>query len=527
MTYNSILYLFFFLPLVLLLYHVVKQQHRYIILLLASYIFFYSISGMLLVYIIISTLLIHYIGIWLSACKKDYVEKKKTTDDRATLKAIFNKKHRRILWFGIGMQIGILLILKYSNFFSGNINCLLKLVASPFLLPAVRFALPIGISFYTLQAVSYLIDVYYEKIEADDNFGRLALYLAFFPAIMEGPICRYSQTAEALCQGKPLKYKNITFGAQRIIWGLFKKLIIADRLNMLVEMVFDKPNQYSGVVIIVAAALYTFQLYADFSGCIDMTIGTGEMFGIEIPENFRQPFFSRTASEFWRRWHITLGTWLKDYIFYPISLTKFVKNLGKSCRAKFGKHMGQIIPSSIALLGVWLCNGLWHGTGWNYIFFGMYYFVLILLGNIFEPLIQNITAFLKINRNGVLYRSFQAVKMLIIIFTGELFFRANDLASGISMYISIFTGFQWSTFTDGSLLKLGLQSKDFEVAFIGLLVVLVVGIIHEKEISIREKISGWNIFYRWGFYYAAILVVIILGAYGVGYIPAKLIYAGF
>lgn len=527
MNYNSILYLFIFLPIVLLFYQLVPQRHRWKVLLFASYLFFFSISGYLLVYLIISTVSIHYIGIWFSYCKKNYIEMRNTTDDKKALKLAYTKKHRRILWFGIGIQFGFLLVLKYSNFFDVNINSILKLFSSPVLLPEIKFALPIGISFYTLQAVSYLVDIYYEKIEADDNLGRLALYLSFFPCIMEGPICRYSQTAEALFQGKSVEYKNLTYGSQKIIWGLFKKLIIADRLNMLVNKIFDQPNHYSGIIIVIGAVFYTFQLYADFSGCIDITIGTGEIFGVTIPENFRQPFFSRTASEFWRRWHITLGTWLKDYIFYPISLTKFVKNLGRSSREKFGKHIGQIIPMSVALLGVWICNGLWHGTGWNYIFFGMYYFTLILLGNLFEPLLLKITAALKINRDSVLYRTFQAVKMLIIIFTGELFFRANGLGRGLSMFQSIFTGFSFNAFTDGSILKLGLSMKDFIAVVLGLVAVLIVGILHEKGISIREKIACQNIFLRWGILYAAILLVIIFGAYGDGYIPAKLIYAGF
>ncbi|WP_077610252.1 MBOAT family O-acyltransferase [Clostridium sp. Marseille-P2415] len=527
MAYDSILYLFIFLPAVLLAYQLAPMRHRYKVLLLASYVFFLSISGKLLVYLLFSTLSIHHTGLWLSSCKKDYGLKEPDWDDKKALKSACSKKQRRILWFGIGLQLGILLLLKYSGFFCENMNLLLKAASFPKLLPEMKFALPIGISFYTLQAVSYLIDVYYEKIEADDHLGRLALYLSFFPAIMEGPICRYSQTAAVLHQGRPLEYKNVTFGIQRMLWGLFKKLVIADRLNMLAETVFGNPGQYSGIPILVAAVLYTFQLYADFSGCIDMTIGTGEMFGIIIPENFRQPFFSKTASEFWRRWHITLGTWLKDYVFYPISLTRFAKKLGKSSRAKFGKHMGQVLASSIALFGVWICNGLWHGTGWNYIFFGMYYFVLIMLGNLSEPLVQKITDLLKIDRRNTLYRGFQTLKMLPIIFTGELFFRADSLKSGLLMFRSIFTGFSWSAATDGSLLKLGLSLQDFTAVLFGFLVVYAVGVIHEKGISIRGKISGWNLFARWGFLYAAILTVIILGAYGDGYLPAKLIYAGF
>lgn len=529
MTYTSILYLILFLPIVLLIYQLFSEKHRPKVLLLASYIFFCSISGKLLMYLLLSTLSMHYIGIWLSSTRKELLVKEQTAEDRKALKAVYAKKSRGILFFGIAIQLGMLLVLKYSGFFAGNLNGLLELVSLPAFLPSLQFALPIGISFYTLQAISYLVDIYYQKIEADDNLGRLALYLAFFPGLMEGPICRYSQTAKNLYAGRPLEYKNITFGTQRILWGLFKKLLIADRLNLLVVTVFDKPgpDHYSGITVIVAAILYTFQLYADFSGCIDITIGTGEMFGITIPENFRQPFFSKTASEFWRRWHITLGSWLKDYIFYPISLTKFVKKLGKSSKAKFGRHLGQIIPSSIALLGVWVCNGLWHGTGWKYLFFGMYYFTLILIGNLCEPMIQKLTDALKIDRKAWYYKTLQTIKILPIIFTGELFFRANGLGVGLKMFASIFTGFHWSTLTDGSLLKLGLSIKDLAVVLFGLTAILIVGILHEKGVAIRERIAGWNIAVRWGFLYAAIVIIIIFGAYGAGYIPAKLIYAGF
>ncbi|WP_313577421.1 MBOAT family O-acyltransferase [Lacrimispora sp.] len=527
MAYNSLLYLFIFLPVVLLAYQLAPQSFRYKVLLTASYVFFLSFSGKLLVYLLFSTLSIHHIGLWLTSCKKDFLSAVHAPENKKAEKAAYEAKRRRILWLGIGVQLSSLLILKYSGFFFENFNLVLKAVSFPRLLPAMKFALPIGISFYTLQAISYLIDVYYEKIEADDNLGRLALYLSFFPTLLEGPICRYSQTAKALCQGKPLEYKNVTYGLQRIMWGLFKKLVIADRLNLLVETIFDTPNHYGGIIVIAGAVLYTFQLYADFSGCIDMTIGTGEMFGVTIPENFRQPFFSKTASEFWRRWHITLGTWLKDYIFYPISLTKFVKNLGKKSRAKFGKHYGQIISSSVALFGVWILNGLWHGTGWNYIFFGMYYFVLILMENLLEPEVQRITSTLRIDRSCSFYRSFQTVKLLIIVFTGELFFRANNLTTGMNMFRSIFTGFHWSAVTDGSLLKLGMSLPDFIAVFFGFLAVYTVGVFHERGISIREGISGWNTFARWSFLYAAILLVIVLGAYGDGYIPAKLIYAGF
>lgn len=344
---------------------------------------------------------------------------------------------------------------------------------------------------------------------------------------MEGPICRYSETAVSLYEGRPLLYKNAAYGYQRIIWGLFKKMVIADRLNPLVAKIFDNYGDYGGAIVVVGAVLYTFQLYADFSGCIDITIGAGEIFGVKIPENFRQPFFSRTASEFWRRWHITLGAWFKDYVFYPISLTKFVKNLSKKGKNRFGKHAGQLITSAFALFGVWFCNGLWHGTGWNYIFFGLYYFVLIFAASAFEPLIERGTARLGIRRDGVCYQIFQRTKLLIIVFIGEMFFRAATLTAGMEMFGKIFTDFRGSQLIDGTLLKLGISEADYGAVFFGFLVVLAVGVIHEKGISIRDKVAGFRLAPRWSIYYGAILLVIILGAYGPGYRPVDLIYAGF
>ena len=529
MSYSSILYICIFLPAVILLYGIVPQRHRWKILLAASYVFFYLLSGKLVIYLIVSTFSIHHMGLWLDSCKQTYTLQKKgaDSDEKAALKAAYTRKRRGILLLGILIHIGMLLFLKYFNFFGENVNHLLNLFSIPAQIPVLHLAVPLGISFYTMQAVSYIVDVYQGKMEADDNLGRLAIYMSFFPIIMEGPICRYSQTAVSLYEGKPLEYKNVAYGYQRIIWGLFKKMVIADRLDPLVKTIFENHADYSGVIIAAGAVLYTFQLYMDFSGCIDITIGAGEIFGVKIPENFRQPFFSRTASEFWRRWHITLGAWFKDYIFYPISLTKFVKNLGKKTRNRFGKHIGQLAPSAFALFGVWFCNGLWHGTGWNYIFFGLYYFVLILLGNAFEPLIQKSADILHINRNGIPYQIFQRTKLLIVVFTGELFFRADSLKTGTDMFLSIFRDFHLSALTDGSLLNLGISSADFWAVFVGFLAVFAVGIIHEKGISIRDRAASWGIVRRWSFYYAAILIVIIFGAYGPGYRAVDLIYAGF
>ncbi|GAB6168451.1 MBOAT family protein [Clostridium carnis] len=527
MSYVSLNYIFGFLPVVLLLYSIMPQKYRWSVLLLASYTFFFLMSRELIIYLLVSTVSIYILGLCLLWCKKSYLKKEKNVDNSAILKKSYKKKKRMILLFGILLNVGILIFLKYFSFIVGNINPILEKLSVTSLLPQWKFILPLGISFYTLQAVSYIVDIYQDKIEADKNLPRVALFMSFFPIIMEGSICRYSDTAKDLYSGESLKYKNVTFGMQRVVWGLFKNLVIADRLNILVKAVFDNYEGYGGIIIIIAAISYTFQLYMNFSGTIDITIGVGEMFGVKIPENFRQPFFSKTAAEFWQRWHITLGTWFKDYIFYPVSLTKFIKKLGKKTRKKFGKHTGQVISTMIPLFLVWIANGIWHGARWSYIFFGMYYFVLILLGKITEPLNKKVISLLKINKNNILYRCSQSIKMLTIIFIGELFFRANGLKAGLIMFQSIFTKFSWSVAIDGSILNLGLSKRDFAAVILSLVIVFIVGILKEKQILIREKIATWNIFFRWGFYYSALLIVIIFGAYGEGYLPAELIYAGF
>ena len=211
-----------------------------------------------------------------------------------------------------------------------------------------------------MQAVAYIFDVYRRKIPADRNLLRLALFMGFFPQIMEGPICRYSETAEQLWAAPMLRYQNLTFGLQRILFGLMKKIVIADRLNLLIKNIFTGYESYDGFVIAVAAVCYTIQLYMDFSGAMDLVIGSGQIFGMKLPENFQRPFFSKTISEFWKRWHITLGAWFKDYIFYPLSMSKPLKKLTARARKRLGNHFGPLLSGAIALFCVWLCNGLWH-----------------------------------------------------------------------------------------------------------------------------------------------------------------------
>ena len=528
-SYCSLLYAGVFLPIVLLAYGVMPQRHRSKVLLAASYVFFWSVSGKLIVFLLASTLSLHHCGLWLSTVQDEQTAALAAAarEERRAVRARCRRRLRRVLAFALLLHIGTLLTLKYAAFFSTNLDRLLDALRLPVSVPVPAFVLPIGISFYTLQAAGYLIDVYRGTVRADRNLGRLALFLGFFPQIMEGPICRYDQTAHALWEGRPLCWQNITFGMQRILFGFFKKIVIADRLNILIKTVFADPSQYDGGVIALAMVCYTCQLYMEFSGTMDVVIGSAEMFGVRLPENFRQPFFAQSIQEFWMRWHITLGAWLRDYVFYPLSLSGPLKKLTGAARRRLGGHFGPLLAGAAALLTVWLCNGLWHGAGWQYIFFGLYHFALILLAGLTAPLTQRVTAALPGGRDAVPYRVLRILRTGLLVCVGELFFRADGLRAGLSMFRRMVTDFTLKSASDGSILSLGMDKHDFFIVLVAVMLVLAVSVLRERGVPLRAGLARQHIVLRWAVYYAAILFVVIFGAYGVGYVPVDPIYAAF
>lgn len=528
MNYFHPAYAFLFLPIVILVYSIFPKKYRYLILLLSSYVFFYLISGKLVLFLLLST-----ISIYISALLMRKQDKKRDDilidldkEERKKIKQLFQKKKRTILIITILFNVSFLFFFKYLNFFAINTNLIFDYLNIDFNFKIIKHLAPIGISFYTLQALSYIIDVYNGKIEADNNLGRIALFLVFFPQIMEGPIARYYDTAKSLYEGKKVTYRTFCYGYQRILFGFFKKLVIADRINILVKLVFDNYYQYSGATIFLGIAFYTLLLYMEFSGTMDIVIGTGEIFGVKIPENFRQPFFAKNISEFWSRWHISLGLWFKDYIFYPASLSKRMKKLTVKARKRLGNHYGPLIAGAISLFAVWTLNGLWHGAGWTFLFFGMYHFALILSGNIFEASSSKLFFFLHIDRKAKWYRIFQSIKVTILVLVGELFFRAPSLRIAFAMLKRMFEGLKLNSFSK-EVFNLGLDGKDFIIVIIAVIIIFLISLLKEKGINIRDNVSCMPIVIRWSLYYFLIFGIIIFGAYGPGYEPVAPIYADF
>lgn len=529
MQYNSWFYLFVFLLGTVFLYYVMPLKARWGVLLVASIVFYALSSRYLIFYVVASAFCIYFAGLWIEHCNIRLKEKRKelSKEEKKAAKQKNKKKTRRILILAILVNFGILFVTKYFNFFGENMNLLFGGTDKNGIIPHLDILMPLGISFYTLSAVSYVTDIYWGKCSAQKNPLKLLLFLCFFPAITEGPISRYPQLGPQLYEGHRFDYDRFCFGAQLIIWGLVKKVVMADPLNNVVKHVFAEPGNYHSGTVIVTILLYTFQIYMDFSGCIDITRGSAQLFGVELEENFKQPFFATSVNDFWRRWHMTLGGWLRDYVFYPLSMSKLCQTISKKCRKVMSGYYAATIPGIFALLGVWIGNGVWHGAEWKYIVYGMYYYVIMVIGMLLEPLFLKAIDKMGVKREKGGYHLWQIFRTFVLINIGMTIFRAKDLKAAGDMLVSCFT--QWES---GIGLMNLLRDCKYNlgrviILFFFVAALVVIGIWKEKGIRIRQSIAEKPIILRWAIYAGAILFVISFGAYGPGYGAVDFMYAQF
>lgn len=530
-SFDFLVFFFAFLAPVILIYHFAHQRLRWIVLLTASYVFFIINSGILVIYLLASTVTVFFAAHLLEKLdeKCEAASAAAEKGEKKAVRSEFVKKKRWIVFAALAINFGFIIHLKYSAFFNSSINDLFGVIGVSAVLPVSRYVLPLGISFYTMTAASYVIDVYRGSIRAERSLPKLALFFCFFPQILEGPICRYSETAQQLYSGRNIEYKNLCFGLQRVAFGMLKRMLVADRVNNYVNYVFSFYNiyNYSALEIVVATLCYSFQIYMDFSGTMDIVLGIAEVFGVTLPENFKRPFFSRTISEFWTRWHITLGKWFSDYVFYPVSMSKPMKALSRNARKKLGNHYGPLASGAIALFLVWLCNGLWHGSGWQYLFFGMYHFSIILAGSLTEPIWRVTAEKLRINRESKVYHLLQIVRTVLLFNLGEMFFRASSLKDGFAMLGRMVHEFSLTPLFDGTLFKTWLDGRDYILLIVTAVALVIHGVRAERGHNVREEIAALNPVARYSVYAALIMLALIFGGYGFGYSYVEPIYANF
>lgn len=520
-----------FLVLLFLIYFLFPRKldkYQWVVLLVASYIFYAFAGAGLIVFLLTSTLSTWYAGVVLGRMNAEYREKLKkcTSEEKKALKQTSTKRKRRVVAAVAVLNFGILGVLKYTNFFIENLNVLLKgSMAAP--IPVMKFLLPLGISFYTFQSMGYVFDVYRSKYEPDGNPLRYALFVSYFPQIIQGPIGRHNDLAHQLYEPHRFDYRRFSFGLQRAMWGYFKKMVIADRIGIWTGTVVSNYTQYEGITVFLSVMFYTLQIYADFSGGMDVVLGISEALGIGMTENFRRPYFSRSVAEFWQRWHITLGAWMREYVFYPLALSQPFAKLSKKLRGRFGPFVAKVLPTSLASFAVFILVGIWHGAGWNYVVYGLYQAVFVSTGTLFQPIYTRCRKMFRVREDGVAWKAFQTVRTIFIVTIGRYFINADDLSSAFYMMKATFKTFNLWIFFDGSLYSMGLDRRNFQLLIAMVIVLFVVDAIKEHGTNIRATIANQNIAIRWFVYYAVLFAIIIFGIYGPGYDASTFIYQHF
>lgn len=505
-----------FLGVVLLVYYVVPAKAQWVVLLLSSCCFYLFAGITPLIFVLATTLAVYAGGRWMEAIREKAESRKAA------------KKNMKKVLIGVLIAVfGTLLVIKYLNFITEAASGLLALFRYDGDRPLINIMLPMGISFYMFQAVGYCIDIYRGKIEAERNFFRFALFLSFFPQAVQGPISRYDDLGAQLRESHSFSYRNLTFGAQLIIWGFVKKLIIADRIAIPVDAVFGSYQDYDGTQILIAVVLYAIQIYADFSGGIDIVRGAAECMGINLTENFRRPYFGNTVAEYWRRWHMSLTNWMRDYVFYSLALSKLSSKIGKWGRKHLRQgNLGKQLPSYLPTFVTFFLIGIWHGAGWGFIVFGLYNATIIVLSMAMTDVFAAVNRALHIRTESPVWRVWQIIRTFAIMVIGKCITRAVSVTAGFDMLGRCLGAFHLSGLMP-RLCEMGLDLDNWFVLGLALILFFCVSLMQERGINVREKTASLPLPVRWAIYMAGILSVIIFGVYGVGYDAASFIYRGF
>ena len=488
-------YLLLFLTLIL--YYIIPKGKQWIALLIGSAVFYCLVAADLMqVCLFLATIVLSFLGARMIERSKE------------------EKQRRFMLWAFIILTAAPLLLLKGKDF-----------------LPAPdsgRFSLivPVGLSFYTLQIIAYLADVYRNKIAAQRSLFKYALFISFFPQIIQGPISRYDNLGEKLKKPHYFNYTTLLHGAELMMWGFFKKMVIADRIGTLVSNVYGDYSSYDGTQVLVAMLMYSIQIYTDFSGGIDVARGAAEMLDIELIENFNRPYFANSVSEQWRRWHMSLTNWMRDYVFFPITLSKTSTRIGKWARKNLQGNLRKQLPSYLPTFIVFTIIGIWHGAGWGYIVYGLYNSIMIILGMFCTPLFEKMIRILHIPTKHFLWKCFQIIRTYFIMAYGRCLARAATVGTALHMWKRSLHCFNFSDLAHRAI-GMGLDGDDLKVFLFAFLVLFTASCMQERGIRIRQDILDRSLLLRWAVLLLGLACILIFGVYGPGFNAGEFIYRNF
>lgn len=501
MLFNSFHFLCFF-PIVIAVYFMIPKKTRYIWLLAASYYFYMSWNPQYAILVGTSTFITWVSGI--------YIGKAEEISD--SVKAVKMKK----LVVGVSFitNLSILVFFKYFNFLLDNLNSVLagagiRVIEKPF-----DILLPVGISFYTFQALSYTVDVYRGGVKPERNFFKYALFVSFFPQLVAGPIERSGNLLEQVNKVHTFKlwnYERISRGLTLMLWGFFQKMVIADRVALIVDQVYDEYWLYGSTALILATILFAIQIYCDFASYSNIAIGAAQVMGFSLMENFNTPYMSKSIKEFWSRWHISLSTWFRDYLYIP---------LGGSRKGTIRKYLNKII--------VFLVSGLWHGANWTFVVWGGIHGLYQVIGEATYELRQKMLTKFKVKADSFSYGLGQMIITFILTDFAWIFFRADSLKGAFEIIQRIFTRTDMWTLFDKSIYTCGLDEKEFKVMIFGLVILLLVDLV--KKVGNRridDFLSEQCLWFRWGILLMLLFTCVVFGVYGVGYDASQFIYFQF
>lgn len=497
MLFNSIDFLIFF-PLVVVVYYVLPKKIRYIWLLITSYYFYMCWNLKYVILIFLSTVITYASGLLL-----EHIKKSDCSEEQ-------RMKRKKLCVAGSFLaNLSILFYYKYFNFIIWNINMVLRRTPIELELPQLDILLPVGISFYTFQALSYTMDVYRDEIYAEKNFAKYALFVSFFPQLVAGPIERSKNLLVQISKERKFSYSNLRSGLFLMLWGLLLKLVLADRVAIVVNTVYGSPEIYPGFLIVLATVLFAFQIYCDFQGYTTIARGAARILGYELMENFNAPYFATSVADFWRRWHISLSSWFRDYLYIP---------LGGNRKGKARKHLNLMI--------VFLVSGIWHGASWTYIIWGGLNGAYQVIGDWLRPLRNKMKEKLHVKSESRLCKLVSMVITFVLVDFAWLFFRADGPISTINTLKNLCC-FNPQVLVDGTMFQLGLEKAEFWFMWLVIALLMASDYLKYKGIQVMEKINRMGMFSRSLLFAILLWVVIVFGIYGVDYEASQFIYFQF
>ena len=498
MLFNSLEFLVF-LPIVLVVYFIIPVKIRYLWLLAASYYFYMCWNAKYILLILTSTIITYLSGLVLEAIKKSSLSDGASRFFKnLTVAASFIS------------NLGILFYFKYSNFAMESLALLFARLHIELNVPVFDIVLPVGISFYTFQALSYTMDVYRDEIYAEKNFFRYALFVSFFPQLVAGPIERSKNLLKQLAVPKAFSFDNFREGVLLMIWGYFLKIVLADRISIFVDTVYGNYAKFEGYYIVLATVLFAFQIYCDFYGYSTIAMGSAKILGIQLMENFNAPYLSPTVATFWRNWHISLTSWFKDYLYIP---------LGGSRKGKFRKYLNKLI--------VFLVSGLWHGASFTFVISGALNGIYQIIGEILMPARKKLRGLLGMNDQSVGFRIFQTLLTFVMVDFSWIFFRAQTIREALAVVYHMITVKNYWILFDNSRYQCGLNQRNFWLMINCIVILLFADYLKSRGIAVRKVIMEQDIWVRWVIYIFAIFAVMLFGKWGPAFDQANFIYFQF